>query len=123
MKTLMLAFCILGLTACATPGKVWVVSQSEKGGVLGYQMHDDTDDEINKKLAALVPCPGKNKILSDELRSKDYVYTALTQVQTNTKGRATAGTRRADYSEHSTTSVPTQQTGTTYWREVTYVCN
>lgn len=116
-----LTICLLLLTSCASPGKVWLVKQTTDGGVLGYQKNGDSDDDLNKKMAALIQCPGSNETLSDELKSKDFTY--VTQAEASRAGTVKARHSRAQVDYREVSSVPVSQTGTTSWRELTYKCN
>lgn len=105
MKTIRLLLIISMLYGCAS---AWVVSQRSDGGVIGYRNPAFTSKEtITETIKEKIPC-SDFIVISDDLKSRQHIY--MTQKSITTSGGDTA-------------HVPVANTGTSYWRELTYSCN
>jgi hypothetical protein len=119
---------ILVVSACAG-ADVWVVRSTPNGGTLGYRSENskqESKDELNYKFAKAAEglCGiGNWETVEDQMRSKEYTYTAYKTVTSTTTANAYANNGASAHgSERTTSSVPVQETGTTYWREATIAC-
>ena len=109
------------MSSCAS---AWVVRTDENGGVVGYKSGAwASQSTIDEKVRSAVRCPNNYRVVSDELRSNQFTYTTYETV--NTVGRGTASNMyggRVNYQSQYSSSVPVQNVGTEYWREMTYIC-
>jgi hypothetical protein len=110
----------LTLQGCAS---AWVVKRADDGGVIGYKARGmfSSDASLQEKIHQQIHCPAAYEVVSDELKSSQYLSTtwqAPPQATLQGPNPLTRGVLEKERSE----SMPVTTTNTDYWRELTYRC-
>ncbi len=102
-------------------GHAWVISQRPDGGVVGYQGYSSVES-ATKDVRQLIPCPSYSMV-SDDLKSERYQYTAIQNVNTQSSAQVVGPGGFYYASGSQTQQVPVTQNGVRQWREFTYSCS
>lgn len=120
-------FSLVMLTLLSSCGHVWVVNQTQSGGVIGYSGYDDNADAV-PDIKKAIHCANWSPV-ADNVRSGVQQYNQFVvnepvvqeTTYTDSTGHLIGNSRSASSDGPTYSTVP--MATTKYWREFTYACH